>query len=146
VLAGNQISCHRDRDAAPSLRILLVEDEMMVALHLESIVAGFGHEVVGPISRLEAALETAQHEELDVAILDVNLDGVEIYPVADALIARGIPCLFTTGYGTAGVRAAYRHHKILQKPYRSDDLAAAIAELCRTSQSLNEGGLCRRHE
>jgi DNA-binding response OmpR family regulator len=137
VLAGSRISCQRDRDAASSLRILLVEDEMMVALHLESIVAEFGHEVVGPVSRLEAALETARHEALDMAILDVNLDGVEVYPVADALTARGIPCLFTTGYGTGGVRAAYRDHRILQKPYRADDLAAAIAELCRTDQSLS---------
>lgn len=109
---------------------MLVEDEMIIALHLESLVTGLGHEVIGPVSQIGSALEIARCEDLDIAILDVNLDGAEVYPVADALTARGIPCLFTTGYGAGGVRGSYRHHKILQKPYRADDLAAAIAELC----------------
>jgi CheY-like chemotaxis protein len=122
---------------------MLVEDEMMVALHLEALIADCGHIVIGPISRLDAALELARHEDLDMAVLDVNLDGVEVYPVADALTARGIPCLFTTGYGIRGVRTEYRHHKILQKPYRHEDLAAAITELKSKPTDAGESGIGR---
>ena len=70
------------------LRVLLVEDEIMVALLLEEMLAELGHEVVGPVARLKQALEMAQQERLDVAILDVNISGDEVYPVAEALAAR----------------------------------------------------------
>src|SRR5690348_1237410 len=108
------------------LRILLVEDEMMVALLLESMLIDFGHTIVGPVARLDKALEAAQREALDLAILDVNVNGQEVYPVAAALAARGIPFVFATGYGKAGLRAPYRDRPTLQKPYRSDDLREAI--------------------
>jgi CheY-like chemotaxis protein len=112
------------------LRVLLVEDEMMVALLLEGMLADFGHEIVGPAARLEKAVEMAQQEAMDVAILDVNIDGEEVYPVADALDARGIPFIFATGYGRAGLRAPYRDRPTLQKPYLADDLHAAITAVC----------------
>lgn len=111
-----------------SLRVLLVEDEMMVALMIESMLAELGHDVVGPVARLDKGLQLAEREPLDLAILDVNIDGREVYPIADALAARDIPFVFATGYGNAGLRPAYQDRPTLQKPYRFDDLHAAIAK------------------
>jgi CheY-like chemotaxis protein len=112
----------------PALRVLVVEDEMMIALLLQNMLLRCGYTVVGPVARLEKALEVAQHEAEDLAILDVNLDGRDVYPVADALSARGIPFIFATGHGRGGLRAPYREYPTLQKAYREDDLRAAIAE------------------
>ena len=90
---------------ATRLRVLLVEDESMVALLLEDMLTELHHEVVGPVARLDKALEIAQWQALDVALLDVNLNGEEIYPVAEALAVREIPFVFVTGYGK-GARCA----------------------------------------
>ena len=86
------------------LRVLVVEDEIMVALLLEDMIADLGHRVVGPVGRLGKALDVANREAIDVAILDVNVDGKEVYPVAEALAARHIPFAFVTGYGPQGLR------------------------------------------
>src|SRR6266851_1501425 len=112
---------------AARLRVLLVEDEIMVALFLEDMLAELDHEVVGPIARLDKALEMAQRQALDVALLDVNLNGQEIYPVAEALAAREIPFVFVTGYGSGALRAPYRDRPTLQKPFRRDDLRELFA-------------------
>lgn len=112
---------------APGLRVLLVEDEIMVALLLEDMLADLGHRAVGPVARLDKAVELARREALDAAILDLNVGGKEVYPVADALAARGIPFIFSSGYGRNGLRAPYRDHPILQKPFRRHDLRAMLA-------------------
>jgi DNA-binding response OmpR family regulator len=110
------------------LRVLLVEDEFMVALLLETELAAIGCEIIGPIGRLDKALEMAQREAVDVAILDVNVNGNEVYPVAEALAARGIPFVFVSGYGRQGLRAPWGDRPTLQKPFRIDDLVAVIEE------------------
>lgn len=114
-------------DPGTALRVLVVEDEMAIALLLQSMLVDFGCTVLGPMARLDRALDAAQHEAIDLAILDVNINGREVYPVAAALGARGIPFVFATGYGKAGLRAPYRDCLTLQKPYREDDLRAAVA-------------------
>jgi CheY-like chemotaxis protein len=108
-------------------RVLLVEDENLVAMHLEDMLVELGHSVVGPVARLEKALEMAQRELVDVAILDVNINGELAYPVADTLAARGIPFIFSTGYGERGLPPQYRGHPTLQKPFRQDDLEKLFA-------------------
>jgi CheY-like chemotaxis protein len=113
------------------LRVLLVEDEIMVALLLEEMLAELGYTVVGPVARLKQALEMAQQEPLDVAILDVNINGNEVYPVAKALADRGIPFAFITGYGRRGLHDSYCERPTLQKPFRRRDLRELFAELCR---------------
>lgn len=108
-------------------RVLLVEDEMMVAMLVEDMLSDFGCEIVGPVGRIEEALAAAETGGVDVAILDVNLNGKETYPVADALAAKGIPFVFATGYGAAGLRDGYKEHPTLQKPFQQRELARVLA-------------------
>ena len=111
------------------LRILIVEDEMLVAMNIEDMLLERGHEVAGIAARLEPALALARDGAFDVAMLDVNLAGDRSFPVADLLAGRGIPILFATGYGLDGIEEKYRDRPVLQKPFRAQDLAAAVEAL-----------------
>src|ERR1700730_13354662 len=114
---------------ASGLRVLLVEDENLVALLLEDMLAELGHTVVGSVARLGKALEIAQLEAFDVAILDVNIKREGGFPIAEALAARGIPFVFSTGYGKQSLRAPYSDRPALQKPFERHDLQKLLAEL-----------------
>ena len=110
-------------------RILVVEDEMMIAMLVEDMLLELGCTVVGPVHALAEALELARTEPgLDAALLDVNLAGQPVFPVADALREKGVPAIFSTGYGDAGLRDIDRGSPVLQKPFRSGDLARALGE------------------
>ena len=111
------------------LRVLVVEDEMMVSMLIEDMLADLGCTVVGPASRLDEAMELVKGAELDCAVLDVNLGGQPIFPLADLLRARGAPFAFATGYGDAGLRDVDRGTPVLQKPFREGDLARVLGEL-----------------
>jgi CheY-like chemotaxis protein len=111
------------------LRVLVVEDEMMVSMLIEDMLTDLGCVVVGPASRLDEAIELAGNSELDCAVLDVNLGGQPIFPLADILRAKGAPFAFATGYGDAGLREADRGTPVLQKPFREGDLARVLGEL-----------------
>src|SRR3712207_4132446 len=102
-------------DDLQGVRVLVVEDEAAISLLLEDMLLDFGCEVVGPVARLPAALDIAHRETLDLAVLDVNVAGEPIYPVAEALDARQVPFVFSTGYGSAGIRDLYRDRPVLQK-------------------------------
>jgi CheY-like chemotaxis protein len=110
------------------LRVLVVEDEAAISLLLEDMLLDFGCEVVGPAARLGAALELAQGESLDAAILDVNVAGESIYPVVTALVARNVPFVFSTGYGAAGIADLYRNRPVLQKPFAQKDLQQKLLQ------------------
>jgi len=109
-------------DDLNGLRILVVEDEAAISLLLEDMLLDFGCEVIGPAARLSAALEAVAREKIDLAILDVNVAGEPIYPVAEALAERSVPFVFSTGYGSAGIRDAFRDRPVLQKPFAQHDL------------------------
>lgn len=109
-----------------SLRILVVEDEMTIALLLEDMLQDLGHQVAGMAMRLPQGLEMARGLDLDLGILDINLDGRRSFPVADVLAERGVPILFASGYGAPGLDAPYEGRPILQKPFQAQDLKAAI--------------------
>ena len=111
------------------LRVLVVEDEMMVSMLIEDMLSDLGCTVVGPASRLEEAIALANASELDCAVLDVNLGGQPIFPLADILRAKGAPFAFATGYGDAGLRDVDKGSPVLQKPFREGDLARVLIEL-----------------
>jgi two-component SAPR family response regulator len=104
------------------LRVLVVEDEAAISLLLEDMLLDFGCEVVGPAARLATALDALSREKIDIAILDVNVAGEPIYPVVEALSGKGIPFVFSTGYGSAGIKDVYRDRPVLQKPFAQHDL------------------------
>jgi two-component SAPR family response regulator len=114
--------------AITGLRVLVVEDENLVALLLEDLLAELGHIVIGPVARLKKALDLIQGEEIDLAILDVNINGEETYPIADLLAARDMPFFFSTGYGKRSLRAPHQDRPILQKPFQRHDLEKLFAE------------------
>ena len=118
-----------DIAALAGLRVLVVEDEMMVSMLIEDMLADMGCQVVGPAARLDDAMELARDAEIDCAVLDVNLGGQPIFPLADVLLEKGCPFAFATGYGDAGLREADRGAPVLQKPFREGDLARVLGEL-----------------
>lgn len=108
-------------------RVLVVEDEHLVALALAEELEMAGAVVVGPASSLETALELIELNELDGAILDIELQSQLAYPAADALAARTIPFLFTTGFDASVVPSTYDGIPTVQKPARSDAVLDALA-------------------
>ena len=108
-------------------RILVVEDEMMVALLLEDMLVDLGCTVAGSVVCVDDALALIGELGLDAAVLDVNLSGQMSYPVADALIAAGVPFVFSTGYAAGRIQEDYRKFPALQKPYHVSELANALA-------------------
>ncbi|MDP8916131.1 MAG: response regulator [Pseudomonadota bacterium] len=110
-------------------RIFLVEDEMMVAMLVEDLLAELGHRVTASAAHLDEALELARAGEFDVAILDLNLGGQRSLPVAEVLAERAIPFMFASGYGAGGLPPEHSQAVVLQKPFAVQDLAAALDRL-----------------
>jgi DNA-binding NtrC family response regulator len=107
-------------------RILVVEDEALIAVMVEDMLAEMGSVVVGPAATIEKALALARAETLDGAVLDVNVRGERIDPVADVLAARGVPMLFATGYGEVRL-ANGETATVIDKPYTQEKLARGLA-------------------
>ena len=105
-------------NALTGRNILIVEDESLVAMLLETILEDMGCTTVGPISNIDDALKLlADNVPLDGALLDVNVAGREVFPVAAALQARNIPFVFSTGYGEGGLPDEWRGLPVIQKPF-----------------------------
>ena len=111
--------------AAGGRRVLVLEDEFLIAADLVQMLEEIGHRVVGPAARLDAALDLVAAEPIDVAILDLNIGGQRSDPVAAALAARGIPFIFATGYDDTGVAAGAA--AVVRKPYTQTVIARALA-------------------
>jgi CheY-like chemotaxis protein len=103
-------------------RILVVEDELMIRMLLEDMLGELGYTIAAEAGRIDEALDAARTGEFDVAILDVNLNGHSICPVADVLAARGTPFVFATGYGERGLPEGYRDRPALKKPFQLEGL------------------------
>lgn len=117
-------------------RILLVEDELLISCLLEDMLEDLGCSLVGPASRVDQALRLVAREAIDAVILDVSLDEQLSYPVADALVARGIPFLFSTGYDRDRLRDGYRSFAMLQKPFHRSELAKVLTGLLAETRLL----------
>jgi PAS domain S-box-containing protein len=117
-------------------RILAVEDEPLVAAMLGKALTDLGFAVIGPIGTVAPALQSARTDSIDGAILDLNVGGEPVYPVADALMARGIPFVFLTGYRSDGIDRRYAHVPALQKPIDPEALRHIF-----TSKKVDPNGL-----
>jgi DNA-binding NtrC family response regulator len=109
------------------VRVFVVEDEFAVLMLMEDMLLELGCELAGTASRMSDAMSGALNSTCDAAVLDVNINGESINPVAEALAARRVPMVFSTGYGRSGMDIRWREYPVLQKPYRVEDLAAALA-------------------
>ena len=107
-------------------RVLLVEDEALVAMMIQECLAEFGYQVVGPICTASEAAARAKDGPLEAAVLDINLGDGAVYPIADMLAARGVPFVFVTGYDADSVDARFRKIPILQKPIEREMLKKAF--------------------
>lgn len=106
-------------------RVLIVEDEVVVALFLEDILAEFGYEVAGVVAYLDEAM--AREPDYEMAVLDVHLNGHSVFDFADRLAAGGVPFVFATGYGERGIPERHRGRPVLQKPFQPHDLKRVLA-------------------
>ncbi|MFN3354161.1 MAG: response regulator [Brevundimonas sp.] len=108
-------------------RVLIVEDESLVAMLIETILEDLGCQPVGPMSSIDEALEHLKDgPELDAALLDVNLSGRQVFPVAEALDEKGVPFVFSTGYGEGGLPDRWRDRPTIQKPFTEAGLRQAL--------------------
>jgi|SRR6185437_2824656 len=110
------------------LRVLVVEDEMLLAMLMEDTIADFGCDVVGPVARVADGVRLANTERLDGAILDINVAGTDVFPVARELAERRIPFIFVSGYDSGHLPDEWRGRPTLQKPFHPQDLAQSMTK------------------
>lgn len=113
----------------PRRRILVVEDETAIAMIFEQALQEAGYEVVGPVSKLGAAVNLAREEVLHAAVLDVTIRGGAVYPVADILKERNVPFVLASGYGDWALPDAYRGLPRLSKPFTPEDIEHMLDQL-----------------
>ena len=113
------------------LKVLVVEDEGIIAMLLEDMLTELGHDMVASAANIEDAQAEAANRQIDLAILDVNLGRQSSYPLASVLTARGIPYILATGYGRRGLGQEWGQGVVLEKPFEVSALSAAIAESLR---------------
>ncbi len=117
------------RAALEGIRVLVVEDEFLVATLIEDMLVDAGCVVAGPIPRLSEALDAAGSGTFDAAVLDVNLGGDRVYPVADALSRRNVPFVFVTGYSSGALPDVHAERPRLCKPFKMADLLDKLSSV-----------------
>jgi DNA-binding response OmpR family regulator len=128
-----------DQDAP--FRILVVEDELLIAMEIEDVLENMRCEVVGPTARLAVALQLASEEALDAAILDVTISGGKVFPVAEILLERQIPFLLASGYGDWALPENLRDRPRLTKPFTIEELEEHLRLLCAEAALRRRQGL-----
>jgi DNA-binding response OmpR family regulator len=111
------------------IRVLVVEDEFLVATLIEDMLMAAGCVVAGPIPRISEALDAVDRGTFDAAVLNVNLGGDRVYPVADALSRRSVPFVFITGYGTGVLSGEHAERPRLCKPFKMADLLGKLSSM-----------------
>ena len=111
------------------LNILLVDDNLLITMMVEEWLEELGCKVVGPVASVKAALSAIEAAVPDGAILDVSLGNEDCYPVADALVARGVPFAFATGHGATSIAERFKGVAVLDKPFQFEDVKALIEKL-----------------
>jgi len=110
-------------------RVLVVEDEMLVLIMIEDMLADLGCQLVTSAATVDKALALISAQVFDVALLDVNLNGKDSHPVAEALSARGVPFVYSTGNTGQSLRDGYSDRPVLKKPFKYEELAAILTRL-----------------
>jgi CheY-like chemotaxis protein len=116
------------RQLVPGNRLLLVEDEALTGMMMCDMLTELGFDVIGPFGRVADAMAAVGREDLQAAILDVNLDGEMVYPVADAVLALGVPFVFVTGYSAEGIDSRFAQIPVLQKPIERQMLQSVFVD------------------
>ncbi len=116
--------------SAQGRKVLVVEDEALVAMLVEDALLDAGFGVLGPAATVGEALLLLDRERPDAVVLDLNLAGENSSPVADVLAKRGIPYVIATGYGAAGLPPGHRNAKVLAKPYDPAELTSVLGRMC----------------
>lgn len=119
------------REVLQGTRVLVVEDEAMIAMLIEDMLTELGCAIIGPASNVRQAFAAIEQETFEAAILDVNLNGERTLPVAEELRARNLPFLFATGYGAPGIDAGFRGEAMLTKPFTQSELERALRQILR---------------
>lgn len=123
-------------DLLSGRRVLVVEDEMMVLMNIEYVLADLGCAAISAAATVDVALALLEAERFDMAILDVNLGDQASFRVAEALALRSIPFVFSTGYGEHRIEGRFRDRPVLRKPYSEQQLGAAVASLLSAEPGL----------
>ena len=123
-----------DHSLLSGKRVLVVEDEMLVLMAIEDMLADLGCTSITAAANVEKALELVATQAIDLALLDVNLNGQQSYPIATALSLNGVPFAFSTGYGGHGLIEAHEHSMVLNKPYTRPQFVAVITALIEAGQ------------
>ncbi|UGV26845.1 response regulator [Rhodopseudomonas boonkerdii] len=110
----------------PGGAVFLVEDEVMIRMMVADMLEELGYRIAAEAGEINEAIRLAGSAEFDVAILDVNVNGKVISPVAEALAARNKPFIFVTGYGAQGLPEEFRDRPALQKPFQMETLAQML--------------------
>ena len=116
-------------------RVLVVEDEILIGMLTMNMVKDLGYAALGPMTNLADANAVINKDDFDVAVIDLNLNGLPAYPLADALHRRGVPFMFVTGYASDAVDGRFSHVPLIQKPIPRDQLASTIAGLVAARQA-----------
>ena len=119
-------------DPIKAARILVVEDEYLIRMLLEDMLADLGYDIAAAVGTIPEACAFAETGAFELAILDVNVDGKEIYPVADILAKRGLPFVFVSGYGEGSLAERYRGRPSLQKPFQAEQLKSTLEGLLKS--------------
>ena len=129
-------------------RVLVVEDEMLVLMNIEDMLADLGCESVIAAATVDQAVTLIDAQVLDAAMLDMNLNGKKSFPVADKLAARGVPFVFSTGYSAQDMRVGYRDRPLLKKPIQYEELVKVLTLIfsCPSSDQGPLGFGSRHHE
>jgi DNA-binding response OmpR family regulator len=121
--------------ALDGMRVLVVEDELLVAMMIEEVLCVAGCVIVGPVNDLPKALQAAREQAIDVALLDVNLAGERVFPVAAVLAERSVPYVFMTGYGRGMLPVEYANRLIIPKPFKLRDLTDNLSAALRAADA-----------
>jgi DNA-binding response OmpR family regulator len=123
----SQNDSNQEIRSASGIDVLLVEDEALVGLMIADFLREIGYRVIGPFTKTEDGIQVAKTARLAAAVLDVNIGGEEIYPLAECLVRRNIPFIFVTGYGADSIDRRFSDVPVLQKPVDRELLRRVLA-------------------